>query len=212
VIVAYEPDSLTQSDGLSADARTGRISMMTWGIQQIKSQCPNALLYVDIGHSAWKTVDQAASLLQEVHVENANGFAINISNFRPDAELITYGQAICGKLNLPNVRFMFDSGRNGNPNIPSWRWANPADTRFGRIPQYGNTGIDKCDGWTWWKRPGESDGNAGDGAPNAGEFWPTYMYNDAKGDNVGTDPNNDLVSATSGLLQRAPTPGVSVTG
>lgn len=204
-IVAYEPDSLTQADGLGTDQRAGRIAMMTYGIQKIKQICPNAYVYVDIGHSAWKSVDQAAALLQEVKIENANGFAINVSNYRPDSEAITYGQAICAKLNLPNINFVYDSGRNGNATDIPGGFANIPRRRFGKYPQFGGTGVTRCDGWIWWKAPGESDGNAGDGAPAAGTFWPTYIYNDSVGDNV----NTDLVSTSSGMLQRSPTPGVA---
>lgn len=211
-IMAYEPDSLVQLDSLgSDDLKNGRVAAMTWAIRYLKQNCPNLYLYVDVGHSGWKSVDDAARLLQLVHVENADGFVINVSNFRPDAELITYGQAICAKLNLPNIRFIYDSGRNGNAtNLPSG-FANPALRRLGKLPQFGNTNVDKCDGWLWWKSQGESDGDNGSGAPSAGQFWDQYMYNDSKGDNDNGNNSTDTsnVPNSSGMLQRPPTYGVA---
>ncbi len=207
VIVAYEPDSLVHAAELSAESRAGRMSIMKWAMSKIKTDCPNAYVYVDVGHPAWKSVDDATALLREVGVEVADGFVINVSNFRPDPECITYGQAVRGKLNMPGVRFVFDTGRNGNP-IPNegWDWANPIKRQYGRTPQFGNSGVTGCDGWMWWKRPGESDGNnwgpLGQ-APNAGEFFQKYIYN------FEVPDNSDL----AGMSQRPPTPlGGSGTG
>jgi endoglucanase len=201
----FEPDSLTHATDMPTDKRLARFALMTWAIQRMRQACPNTWIYVDVGHPNWKSVDDAANLLQQVHVENAHGFAINVSNFVAFDQCVAYGQAICAKLNMPNIGFVIDTARNGNPN-PAPHWANPPRRRFGRYPQIGNTGIDRCHGWGWFKKPGESDGSSGDGSPGAGSFWPTYILNTSVGDNV----NTDLVSTSSGLLQRPWTPGVAV--
>lgn len=203
VVVAYEPDSLTHATELSTESRAGRMSIMKWAMAKIKAECPNAYLYVDVGHPAWKSVDEATALLREVGVEVADGFTVNVSNYRPDPECIAYGQAILGKLAMPNTRFVFDTGRNGNPVGPEgWDWANPIKRQYGRLPQFGNSGIPGCDGWMWWKRPGESDGNnygpAGQ-APPAGQFWNKFIYN------FEVPDTNDL----AGMSQRQPTPLVA---
>jgi beta-glucanase (GH16 family) len=211
VVLVYEPDSLTQADSMSSDARPGRIALMKASIAELKGACPNLWLYVDGGHSAWHPAQHVSDLLHEVDAQVANGVALNVSNIRPDAELVPYGQQVCQIFNSPNFNFIYDTGRNGNPVATEpWQWANPPQRQFGKLPQFGNTGISRCDGWMWWKRQGESDGPeystwAPNGAPAAGVFWPAYMWNDSVGDNV----SSSTIENSSGMLQRPPVPGVA---
>lgn len=208
VLFVYEPDSLPHLANLGGQERADRISIMTWAIQRVATLCPNARVYIDAGHSAWLSSNTIAGLLREVHVENAAGFALNISNIRPDNEIIPFGQQVWGALGMPNKRWIYDSSRNGNP-VPSdpSNWANPPERQFGRSSQFGNTGITGCDGWMWWKKPGESDGDQYSNAlnmfaPSAGVVFDYYLFNPNVGDN----------QYQSGMLQRAPATSVPLNG
>jgi endoglucanase len=214
VILCLEPDSLPHMPGMTQDQRDGRASILDWAIRTIRSKCPKTWVYVDAGHSHWLDVGTTADLLRSIHIENAHGIATNVSNFRPDAEIIPWSQAVLSNLNISHLRFVYDTGRNGNsvppqdsdfPVSDTDRFANPRGRQLGRLPQFGNTGIDKCDGWLWWKKPGESDGNNGDGAPAAGNFFSTFLYADGVADRA----NGSTHATSAGLLQRVPTPGVT---
>ena len=52
---------------------------------------PAASVYLDGTHSAWLSVGDVALRLATAHVERAQGFFLNVSNFQSTQNLITYG-------------------------------------------------------------------------------------------------------------------------
>ena len=52
-------------------------------------------------------------------------------------------------------------------------WCNPPGRALGETPTT-KTGNPRVDAYLWVKRPGESDGACGRGAPAAGQWWPQY--------------------------------------
>lgn len=194
-IVTYEPDSLPDLDALPADKRAGRVASMTWAIAEIRRRCPNVYLYVDAGHSAWKTVADTVRNLKEIHSEVANGIAVNTSNTQPFNNEVAFAQAICARFPT-GFNFIVDTGRNGNNN-QTYEWCNPPDRQYGRDPLFGGpavTGIPRCDGWLWNKTPGEADGPCNGWGGAAGALFQDYVFKDGVADNA----------AGAGMAQRPP--------
>lgn len=175
MIICLEPDSIPQSVGLSQTEQTARYDLMKWTIQRIVALCPNARVYLDAGHSQWLNADQMAPLLLAAGVQYAHGISANVSNFRPDAEVRTFCMNILNKLGFANLGYIYDTGRNGGNAPDPADWANPPNRQYGLEPFYGPTAVDnnRCHGWGWIKRPGESDGTA-HGGPAAGQWWAAY--------------------------------------
>ena len=100
---------------------------------------------------------------------DAQGFALNVSNFRADPGLIAYGRAIASALGV--AHFVIDTSRNGLGPDPSGAWCNPSGRALGAAPAASTE--HRLDWNLWIKRPGESDGTC-NGGPRAGAFWPEY--------------------------------------
>lgn len=217
-LVVLEPDSIALIIG-KPDAEA-RYSLIAEVVGILRNTCPNIRLYLDAAHSAWyPDPTPLAGPLQRSGVGNTHGICANVSNFRPDSEVAPWCNNLLGKLNLPALGYIWDTSRNGkNPPPDGSDWQNPLQVRYGRTPQYGGTVLSndpKAHGCLWVKPAGESDGNdpAGGqgphGGPNAGAFWPEYLYVDGIADNANGPTNGNLIgSGNAGMLQRPPTPGV----
>jgi endoglucanase len=133
------------------------------------SKLPNAAVYVDAGHSAWQPAKTIARRLKKVAIAKADGFALNVSNFRATDELTAFGTDLSNRLN--GAHFVIDTSRNGQ-GPRGTRWCNPPGRGLGAQPttEAGNALIDA---FLWIKTPGESDGECGK-APKAGVWWPRY--------------------------------------
>ncbi len=135
---------------------------------------PNTAVYVDVGHANWKSVDDAAALLAQAGVQNANGFSVNVSNFVDTATSTSYGTNISNllaqKYAIKDKHFIIDTSRNGNGS--NGEWCNPSGRALGQLPTT-NTGNSLVDAYLWVKGPGASDGTC-NGGPSAGTFWPDY--------------------------------------
>ncbi|MDP2648250.1 MAG: glycoside hydrolase family 6 protein [Candidatus Yanofskybacteria bacterium] len=174
-IVILEPDSLAGFDCplLTPTQRIERLNLLKTAVDILKSDT-RALVYMDGGHSNWKSVSEMAGLLKRAGVEKSDGFALNVSNFQFDYNLVKYGSSI-SKL-LGDMHFVIDSSRNGrgpyiNPNDPEY-WCNPPGRALGSPPTT-DTKHPLIDAYLWIKVPGESDGTCR-GGPPAGIFWPEY--------------------------------------
>jgi endoglucanase len=133
-------------------------------------QKSGADVYIDIGHPTWLGVDDAVSRLQQTGIEQANGFAINVSNFAPLDTNIAYGDQISSKLG--GKHYIVDTSRNGAGSADG-NWCNPSGKKLG-VPSTFNTGHANIDAYLWIKHPGESDGTC-NGGPSAGSFWADYL-------------------------------------
>lgn len=173
VVLVLEPDALGQlKQCLSAEDQKVRLELLHFAVTTF-GKLPAAYVYLDGGHSKWMSVDDAAERLSAAGVAEAQGFALNVSNYRATPELIAYGKQISAKLS--GKHFVIDTSRNGNgpPNVadPTSEdtWCNPPGRALGTPP---TTATDDplCDAYLWLKKPGESDGTC-NGGPAAGQWF-----------------------------------------
>lgn len=162
-VVVVEPDTLALLCG-DADERT-RMLRSAIGILEAN---PVTHTYLDAGHSNWVGAPAMAQRLQAAGVAEADGFALNVSNFESTADNVAYGSEVSALLG--GAHFVVDTSRNGNG--PGDDWCNPSGRALGK-PTTTETGHELVDAFIWIKRPGESDG-ACNGGPPAGQFWTDY--------------------------------------
>ncbi|HSD39062.1 MAG TPA: glycoside hydrolase family 6 protein [Rhodocyclaceae bacterium] len=178
-IVILEPDGLMQLDCLRSDAdRTARLALFNYAVDQFAAKAPGAWLYLDAGHSNWKSPADTARRLISAGVARARGFALNVSNYRSDSELQGHGSSVIDQLQAQGSvtkPYVIDSSRNGNGPKDS-EWCDPAGRKVGAPSQVLNPGAGQ-EMTLWLKAPGESDGCAG----AAGSFVPDLAYRLALG-------------------------------
>jgi endoglucanase len=162
--VILEPDALALSCGESTE------SLINYAVNSLR-QNPGVAVYIDGGHSNWVSADVMAGRLRNAGIEQATGFAVNVSNFQPTGALIDYGRNLSGLLG--GKPFVIDTSRNGQ-GARGAEWCNPAGAGLGEAPTAG-TGNDAVHAFLWVKRPGESDGSCGQCANTpAGQFCTSY--------------------------------------
>lgn len=168
-IVILEPDALPQITCLSAEGQAGRLQIINYAVAQFKTLAPNTWVYLDIGHSAWLSVSDAATRLAAAGIANARGFSLNVSNYRTDAESKAYGIAVSAALQQQTgtaSHFVVDTSRNGNGPLGS-EWCDPAGRKIGVAPTRYTDGS-QPEMNLWIKVPGDADGCAA----TAGTFVP----------------------------------------
>lgn len=174
-VVILEPDAVPHVvDGCTPEQYHGeRFHLLSEAIKRLKEH-PGVKVYLDAGNSSW--IDDPAALtdpLWESGIAEADGFALNVSNFQRTKDEVAYGRKL-SKL-LDGAHFVIDTSRNGNgplPGGPGAAWCNPPGRALGTPPTT-RTGDELVDAFLWIKRPGESDGQCR-GGPPAGEWWPDY--------------------------------------
>ncbi len=166
-VIILEPDALPQSNCLNSTDYATRMGLLSGAVTTLKAK-PAITVYMDAGHSGWRSVDEMATLLTNAGVAKANGFSLNTSNFDTTANSLTYGKAISAKVG--NKHFVVDTSRNGNGS--NGEWCNPSGRALGNKPTT-TTGEPLVDGYLWIKAPGESDGQC-NGGPSAGTWWTSY--------------------------------------
>jgi endoglucanase len=167
-IVVLEPDSIAGLDCLNATDRQTRLALLADAARVLSAQA-NTFVYLDGGHDAWQSVSVMAGRLAQAGIADAQGFALNVSNFRAQAGLVSYGQQLAAAIGV--AHFVIDTSRNGLGPAPDGQWCNPSGRALGAKP--GMPSDYRLDWDLWVKRPGESDG-ACNGGPAAGVFWPSY--------------------------------------
>lgn len=167
--VVLEPDALAQITCLSQTDQQTRYSLLSYAVQKFKSLGQTAV-YLDAGNAAWIGASDIANRLKNADVNQADGFALNVSNFDTDQASITYGQQVSSQ--IQNKHFVIDTSRNGNGPSPDNAWCNPSGRALGDKPTT-QTGNSQVDAYIWIKYPGESDGSC-NGAPAAGVWYPNY--------------------------------------
>ncbi|MFW6719868.1 glycoside hydrolase family 6 protein [Streptomyces sp. MAR4 CNY-716] len=174
-VVILEPDAVPHVvDGCTPpELHEERYRLISGAIARLK-QHPGVKVYVDAGNSAWiADPGNLAQALRQAGVGEADGFALNVSNFRRTGEQLAYGRRVSDLLG--GAHFVIDTSRNGNGPLngaPDEVWCNPPGRALGEPPTT-RTGDDRADAFLWVKRPGESDGPCR-GGPKAGEWWPDY--------------------------------------
>jgi endoglucanase len=170
-LVVLEPDAVAHIvDGCTPrEYHAEREQLLTEAVDRLKQQ-PNTKVYVDAGNPAWiKESGKLVAPLQRAGIANADGFALNVSNFQTNEVTTAYGRELSGS--LAGKHFVVDTSRNGNGPLEA-SWCNPPGRALGTRPTTG-TGEPLLDAYLWIKRPGESDGSC-EGGPAAGRWWPQY--------------------------------------
>jgi endoglucanase len=166
-IVMLEPDALAGLDCLSAADRDRRLALLRDAVAVLTAH-PRVSVYLDGGHPRWQPASEMARRLAGAGVADAQGFALNVSNFVSTSENVTYGRTISAAIG--NKHFVVDTSRNGLGPAPDGAWCNPPGRALGDRP---GAATPPQDANLWIKRPGESDGPCA-GGPAAGAWWPDY--------------------------------------
>lgn len=164
VVVILEPDTLS----LDCEQATHK-ELVKYAVQSLNKNT-NMYAYVDAAHSGWTPAGEMAAILREAGVEDAAGFAVNVSNFRTLEQENERAKAISAQLG--GMGYIVDTSRNGKGPLGG-EWCNPADRGLGK-KSTGNTGDPLIHAYFWVKRPGESDGDCGRGEPGAGQWFESY--------------------------------------
>ncbi len=167
VVFVLEPDALGLLDKcLSKEQQAERVALI-WDAVKVLRQNPNAAVYLDAGHAHWAPAPDMADRLKRAGIEDAHGFALNVSNYVWDAENIKFGHEVSKMVG--GAPFILDTSRNGNGQDAKLEWCNPPGRKLGKLPTI-ETGDPLIHAFLWLKRPGESDGEC-NGGPKAGVFW-----------------------------------------
>lgn len=196
-VVVLEPDALALIDCLSEEEQQEREQLIKDATDTL-ADSPNVSVYVDAGHSEMAEPEQMADRLQQAGVEEARGFATNVSNFQGTEEEVAYGEELSKELD--GKPFVVDTGRNGSGPGNKGEWCNPEGRALGERPTTA-TGADSADAYLWIKRPGESDGNC-EGGPPAGDWWTEYALDLAdqapdRGEAANAQATEDLAPETT---------------
>lgn len=164
--VVLEPDALpTQQDAIAP--------VLAAAVATLKAN-PATKVLIDAGHSDWLPAARAIDLLRQAGIAQADGFSLNVSNFRSTADLVAYGDQIAARL---RTFYAIDTSRNGN-GPHGTDWCNPPGRALGPRPTIDPDTAHHpwLNGYVWVKRPGESDGDGGNcfGGPPAGQWWEDY--------------------------------------
>ncbi|MGX2997014.1 glycoside hydrolase family 6 protein [Streptomyces sp. JNUCC 64] len=173
--VVLEPDAVLHLvDGCTPQEFHEERYHLLWGAVEKLKASGTTKVYVDAGNAGWGKPDQIFEPLKRAGVQNADGFAVNVSNFYSTADSVRYGKELSAKVG--GKPFVIDTSRNGNgpyaEGDPSERWCNPPGRALGEVPTV-RTGDPLVHAFLWIKRPGESDGEC-KGGPKAGDWWPDY--------------------------------------
>ncbi|MEU8237824.1 glycoside hydrolase family 6 protein [Actinoplanes missouriensis] len=175
-LVILEPDAVahTVRGCLTGRAAQQRLALLSWAVATLRTE-PGVRVYLDAGHPGWMPAARIAPALRSAGAMRAHGVALNVANFQTTTDNIRYGTEL-SRL-LTGRHFVIDTSRNGNGPVTRGtaerRWCNPPGRRLGTPPTL-VTGHPLADAYLWVKRPGESDGACGRGAPRAGRWYPAY--------------------------------------
>ncbi|MDN4491705.1 glycoside hydrolase family 6 protein [Demequina sp. SYSU T00068] len=162
--VILEPDALVMADGCGgADARMANLA----GAAE-RLDAAGAEVFLDAGHSGWRSPVATAELIRRVGVAHLAGFATNTSNYQSLASERAWGDQVSAAVGLPYVT---DTSRNGNG--PNGEWCNARGRALGAAPAVNGANLASGSGMAatvWAKVPGESDGTC-NGGPPAGQWW-----------------------------------------
>ncbi len=158
--VILEPDALAQMG--DCDGQGDRAALLA-GAAEILDDA-GAQVFLDAGHSNWRTVDDTAARIGEVGTAHLAGFATNTSNYNATKDEQAWADQVAELVDLP---YVVDTSRNGNGS--NGEWCNPRGRALGEAP--GLTGDSSgMLARVWAKVPGESDGEC-NGGPAAGAWW-----------------------------------------
>jgi endoglucanase len=167
-IVVLEPDALAGIDCLGAADQAARLALLKWATARLAA-VSGVLVYLDAGHAGWQPAGTIARRLIGAGVASARGFALDVANYGPLAQQLSYGAAVSAQVGWK--RFVVDTSRNG-ATAPLSGWCNLSGAALGVLPAT-PTGYAGADALLWIKHPGESDGVCGASSAPAGQFDPS---------------------------------------
>lgn len=174
-VVVLEPDAVPHiADGCTPAAyHEERYALLNYAVRGLKA-LPRTKVYIDAGNVGWvRDPRSMAGPLQQAGIAEADGFALNISNFYTTTANAVYGKELSTLLG--GKHFVIDTSRNGRGPLSGGQkeaWCNPPGRGLGTPPTTA-TRDELMDAYLWIKRPGDSDGTC-KGGPQAGAWWPEY--------------------------------------
>jgi endoglucanase len=170
--IILEPDVLAlMSDCLNASQQAEVYASMAYAGKAFKAASSQAKVYFDAAHSAWLAPAEMAARLVRADIANsADGIAVNVSNYRTNAESIPYVKAVIAATGVSRLKGVIDTSRNGNGPLGS-EWCDPAGRAVG-IASTNQVEDPILDAYLWVKLPGEADGCIA----GAGQFVPQRAY------------------------------------
>jgi endoglucanase len=181
-VAVLEPDALPLlKKCLKPADQQARLDLVRFAVETLKTN-PGTAVYIDAGHSGWIEPPEMAERLKAGGIDRADGFSLNVSNYKSTADELRYGHELSRLLG--GKHFIIDTSRNGNgaPDVQGdveAAWCNPDGRALGTPPTT-NTGDPLVDAFFWLKPPGESDGRCNHG-PAAGAWWPDMALRLARG-------------------------------
>jgi endoglucanase len=174
--VILEPDAVIHAvDGCTPQAYLEeRYALLSYAVNRLKA-LPHTAVYLDAGNAGWvHDPGELAGPLIRAGLRQADGFALNTSNFYSTSANAAYGHRLSKALGQPPTHFVVDTSRNGLGPLPGGgqSWCNPPGRALGTPPTT-HTGDPLIDAYLWIKHPGDSDGPCRAG-PAAGTWWPSY--------------------------------------
>lgn len=166
-VVVLEPDATASTKCLSARQQSERFELLADAVRVLKGA--QASVYLDAGHAKWLSASDMAGRLERAGIAEADGFALNVSNFVSTAANVAFGNDLSRRVG--GKHYIIDTSRNGSAST-NGAWCNPSGQSIGRLPTT-RTGEALVDAFLWIKQPGESDGSC-NGGPRAGTFWADY--------------------------------------
>jgi endoglucanase len=155
--IILEPDAVPAD---CFDAR--RAALLNRTVQRLAAA--GQYVYLDAGHSRWRSTGQVAPRLLQSGIARAQGFSINVSNRQTTDESYRWGRELSDLLG-GGREFVIDTSRNGlgpPPDEPGRddEWCNPRRQGLGQAPT--TTALPaRLAALLWIKPPGESDGICG---------------------------------------------------
>jgi len=157
-----EPDALPQLG--DCDGQGDRVGLLAAAAKILHDA--GGTVFLDAGHSNWKSTEVMAERIALVGTDDIAGFATNTSNYNATDDEIAWGNELSELTGLP---YITDTSRSGNGATEDGQWCNPRGRALGPAPEvFGMPG--PLLAYVWGKVPGESDGEC-NGGPAAGKWW-----------------------------------------
>ena len=194
------PGTLEWCQPAEADAATAasdRFAMLNYAVDTLTAR-PNARVYLDGTHSAWLGSGDAADRLIQAGVADADGFFVNVSNYRLDAHLAKYGTWTAKCIAFASNPASWGVGHSewcGSQYSP----ANPNDfSTWGLTDQWYT---DNVESQTWWYAESLLEHFVVDSSRNGQGPWTPPPYPDPQdwcnppGRGLGVRPTADTGNA-----------------
>ncbi|MBF6047505.1 hypothetical protein GO001_20070 [Streptomyces sp. NRRL B-1677] len=116
--IVLEPDALAQwaSGCVPRAAAKQRLALIAEAVRTFKAR-PGVSVYIDAGNPGWiKDQNLMVTALTEAGIAEADGFALNVSNFHTTPVTRAYGDHLSALLG--GAHYIIDTSRNGNGPLP----------------------------------------------------------------------------------------------